>query len=55
MDQLLADMAYMVRTLKADYPIPMPEDQAESWDPPYEAMLIRQEVSLPRGGVNGSE
>ena len=37
MDQLVADMAYVVHTLKAHYPIPMPEDQVESWDPPYEA------------------
>ena len=37
MNQLVVDMAYVARTLKAHYPIPMPEDQAESWDPPYEA------------------
>ena len=30
-------MAYVVRTLQAHYPKPIPEDQAESWDPPIEA------------------
>ena len=30
-------MAYVVRTLQAHYPKPIPEDQADSWDPPIEA------------------
>ena len=30
-------MNYVVRTLKDHYPIPQPEDQAESWDPPFES------------------
>ena len=36
MDQLIVDLAYVVHTLKAHYPIPMSEDQAKSWDPSYE-------------------
>ena len=30
-------MAYVVCTLKDHYPKPVPEDQAESWDPPFES------------------
>ena len=37
MDQLVVDMTYVVCTLQAHYPKPIPEDQAESWDPPIEA------------------
>ena len=37
LDKLEADMHYVVRTLKDHYPIPQPEDQAESWDPPFES------------------
>ena len=37
LDKLEADMAYVVRTLKDHYPKLVPEDQAESWDPPYES------------------
>ena len=37
LDKLEADMNYVVRTLKDHYPIPQPEDQAESWDPPFES------------------
>ena len=36
LDKLEADMIYVVRTLKDHYPKPVPEDQAESWDPPFE-------------------
>ena len=35
LDKLEADMNYVVRTLKDHYPKPQPEDQAESWDPPF--------------------
>ena len=37
LDQLVADMTYVVQTLQAHYPKPTLEDQAESWDPPIEA------------------
>ena len=37
LDKLEVDMNYVVRTLKDHYPIPQPEDQAESWDPPFES------------------
>ena len=37
LDKLEADMSYVVRTLKDHYPKPVPEDQAESWDPPFES------------------
>ena len=37
LDQLVADMAYVVRTLQSHYLKPIPEDQAKSWDPPIEA------------------
>ena len=37
LDKLEADMAYVVRTLKDHYPKPVPEDQAESQDPPFES------------------
>ena len=37
LDKLEADMNYVVRTLKDHYPKPQPEDQAESWDPPFES------------------
>ena len=37
MDQLVADMAYVVHTLQAHYPKPTLEDQVESWDPPIKA------------------
>ena len=36
MDQLVADMAYVVHTLHAHYPKTIPKDEAESWDPPCE-------------------
>ena len=37
LDKLEADMAYVVRTIKDHYPKPIPEDQVESWDPPFES------------------
>ena len=37
LDKLEADMIYVVRTLKDHYPKPVSEDQAESWDPPFES------------------
>ena len=37
LDKLEADMNYVVRTLKDHYPKPQPEDQVESWDPPFES------------------
>ena len=37
LDKLEVDMTYVVRTLKDHYPKPVPEDQAESWDPPFES------------------
>ena len=30
-------MTYVVRTLKDHYPKPVPKDQVESWDPPFES------------------
>ena len=37
LDKLEVDMHYVVRTLKDHYPISQHEDQAESWDPPFES------------------
>ena len=37
LDKLEVDMNYVVRTLKDHYPKPQLEDQAESWDPPFES------------------
>ena len=37
LDKLEADMNYVVRTLKDYYRKSQPEDQAESWDPPFES------------------
>ena len=37
LDKLEADMSYVMRTLKYHYPKPVPEDQVESWDPPFES------------------
>ena len=37
LDKLEVDMHYVVRTLKDHYPKPESEDQAESWDPPFES------------------
>ena len=36
LDRLAADMTYVVSTLKAQYPRPIPEDQVECWTPPNE-------------------
>ena len=36
LDKLEADMSYVVWTLKDHYPKPVPKDQVESWDPPFE-------------------
>ena len=37
LDKLEANMTYVVRTLKDHYPKSIPEDQAESWDLPFES------------------
>ena len=37
LDKLEADMAYVVHTLKDHYPKLVLEDQAESWDSPFES------------------
>ena len=37
LDKLEVDMFYVVQTLKDHYPKPVPEDQAESWGPPFES------------------
>ena len=36
LDKLVVDMTYVTSTLKAHYPRPIPEDQAECWAPPNE-------------------
>ena len=36
LDRLAIDMTYVVSTLKAQYPRPIPKDQAECWAPPNE-------------------
>ena len=36
LDRLATDMTYVVSTLKAQYPRPIPKDQVECWAPPNE-------------------
>ena len=52
LDKLEADMHYVVRTLKDHYPIPQPEDQAESWVHLSRALLHMSLLLLPLKMLN---